>query len=318
MNEYIYKTVSEYTKNKSLDLKSLAGDASHREYFIEKNSNLIVCDYHDDEEGFHDFIAIQKLFSKNNVPVPKIQFSSFPVLILENLGKKDLYSNFQEHLYFKSIESLAKIQNLKTDFAFKTKEPSFTVDKFVWELNFAQEHLTKHLKIKSSSSLESEFAALSNFLIHENKQTPTHRDFHSKNIMVTKDHEISIIDFQDARTGPYLYDLSSLVDDPYVPLEPHFKSRLINNYCELSSTVFNSQFEKDFRLTSIQRIFKACGSFASQKNLKNKDSYLKYLTPSFQILLKNLEIERQNFPKMRTFIENCSKIQVELNHYEYK
>ena len=307
MNEYINKITSEYTKNTDLDLQKLAGDASHREYFIEKANNLIVCDYHDDKEGFNDFISIQKLFSKNDISVPEVKFSSFPVVVLENLGTQDLYTTFKENYYFESIKNLIKIQNLKTTFDFKTKEPAFTSEKFLWELNFAQEHLKKHLGLKSIEPLESEFKVLCDFLINDTRQVPTHRDFHSKNIMVSKGQQVFIIDFQDARMGPYLYDLASLIDDPYAQLKPSLKSTLLKTYCEQSNITLDSKFEKEFRLTSIQRIFKACGSFASQKNLKNKDNYLEYLKPSFKILMQSLELESQNFPKMKSFIETCAE-----------
>lgn len=307
MNEYINKITSEFVKNSNLDLKRLAGDASHREYFIEKNSNLIVCDYHNDKKGFEDFVSIQKLFSKNALPVPEIKLHSFPVVILENLGTNDLYTKFNENLYFESVKSLVQIQSLKTKFEFKTKEAFFSVEKLVWELNFALDHLTKYLNIRTGSGLASEFDFLCQFLINKTEQVPTHRDFHSKNIMVVDDQRVSIIDFQDARIGPYLYDLVSLVDDPYAELKTKFKSDLIDEYSRLSNKKLDSKFETDFRLTSIQRIFKACGSFASQKNIKNKDRYLKYLEPSFKTLMKNLEIESQKFPNMKSFIELCSQ-----------
>ena len=48
----------------------------------------------------------------------------------------------------------------------------------------------------------------------------THRDFHSRNIMVkgAKKSRYFIIDFQDARLGPLHYDLVSLLRDSYYPL----------------------------------------------------------------------------------------------------
>ncbi len=43
-----------------------------------------------------------------------------------------------------------------------------------------------------------------------------HRDYHSRNLMVTRGHSPGVIDFQDALRGPVGYDLASILKDCYI------------------------------------------------------------------------------------------------------
>ncbi len=57
------------------------------------------------------------------------------------------------------------------------------------------------------------------FLVAEALAQPqvfVHRDYHSRNLMVTRERNPGIIDFQDALAGPIGYDLVSLLKDCYI------------------------------------------------------------------------------------------------------
>src|SRR5690606_28805138 len=47
-------------------------------------------------------------------------------------------------------------------------------------------------------------------------QVCVHRDYHSRNLLLTASDEIAVLDFQDAVQGPFTYDLVSLLRDCYV------------------------------------------------------------------------------------------------------
>ena len=109
-----------------------------------------------------------------------------------------------------------------------------------------------------------------------------------------------MIDFQDARIGPYLYDLVSLVEDPYVELNGDQKESIKKDFFDLSTVNYEGDIEELYRTTAIQRIFKACGSFASQYNLKNKRDYLQYLAPALSNLIELLD--DTDFPILKDFV----------------
>ena len=104
----------------------------------------------------------------------------------------------------------------------------------------------------------------------------THRDYHSRNLMVSND-EVFAIDFQDARMGPATYDLASLAFDSYVEFEDEERAYLIARYWETCGhRLFSDkeEYERALRATAIQRNLKAIGTFAYQKAVRGADRYL--------------------------------------------
>ena len=298
MDSTILKTLRSFTKDKNLNATKLKGDASSREYYRNTEHNLILCHYHKDQDGFHHFKKLQKILEDNNIKTPKILHSDFPILIQEDLGDNSLEMHPSPENYSKVIDILIGLQSLPTDFGYKKKEVIFDKETFLWELNFAVEHLRNLIPTKNQFDLNNDFNSICNFIL-ETPQCPCHRDFHSKNLMIKK-NDLFVIDFQDARMGPFLYDLVSLIEDPYVALKKEEKNSLKIQFLKLNTIKYDDDFEALYKATAIQRIFKACGSFASQQNLKNNDDYLRYLKPAFYNLLELLN--HTEYSKLKDFI----------------
>jgi len=298
MDAQILKVLNHFTNRKTSELEKLKGDASSREYYRDKANKLIICHYHSDQEGFEHFTEFQKLLSDSNIKSPKVLHAEFPILIQEDLGNICLEIAASTENYSNVVPILINFQTLPTQFEFKKSESAFDKEKFLWEMNFSVEHLNKLIPMRNSFDLEKDLNAICE-LITDGPQCPCHRDFHSKNIMV-KNNELYVIDFQDARIGPYLYDLVSLVEDPYVELKNSEKENLKDQFLKLSTINYDKDFDLLYRATAIQRIFKACGSFASQSNLKNNDGYLCYLRPALLNLTHLLD--DTNYSTLNDFV----------------
>ena len=112
------------------------------------------------------------------------------------------------------------------------------------------------------------------------KMLLTHRDYHSRNIMVHQEQKI-VIDFQDARQGIAQYDLVSLLEDCYYLIGDKNKSELINYYTEKIGLKHIGQdineFQKNYDLMAIQRIYKAIGSFSFIYKGRKDLRYVKYI-----------------------------------------
>jgi aminoglycoside/choline kinase family phosphotransferase len=109
----------------------------------------------------------------------------------------------------------------------------------------------------------------------------THRDFHSRNVMV-KDGKFVFIDFQDARWGIPQYDLVSLLEDCYYDLKDENRQKLKRYYYDNLNPSIHGQksYEEFLSLYDdmlIQRVFKAVGSFCYIYNWRKDDRYLKYI-----------------------------------------
>jgi hypothetical protein len=81
--------------------------------------------------------------------------------------------------------------------------------------------------------------------------------------------------------GPVSYDLVSLLEDPYVPLEQGLREALAERF---SATLRRSgpwAGEEDFRyeydLMAVQRLVKALGTYTYQAAVRGNEVYLPYI-----------------------------------------
>lgn len=293
-----------------LSIVQLAGDASARRYYrviYGEKTWVLMCWEAFSAENY-PFLSVQRHFSQCGVQVPQvIAFSeSLGVMLLEDLGDLTLERKFWENanqetsesFYLKTLHELLKIHDKATysDFKSTASVTKFDTAKFLWEMNYAKEHLLLGLlKIRLNEStlneLNSAFIGFCSILA-EHSKVICHRDFHSRNVMIKRD-QVYIIDFQDARLGPVQYDLVSLFKDSYVDMSDEFAERLMSYYLSHSLLSHSPGFSRDefnhiYELQSVQRCFKACGSFASFMNMRQDKRYLKYLVPTLRRVLKSL------------------------------
>ena len=104
--------------------------------------------------------------------------------------------------------------------------------------------------------------------------------------------------------GPIQYDLVSLFKDSYVDMNDSMVQTLLKYYLEQARRYQKNDFSMDhfdyiYELQSIQRCFKACGSFASFYHQRGDKRYLKYLPPTLKRTLKSLN----NFPEYKAFAD---------------
>jgi aminoglycoside/choline kinase family phosphotransferase len=110
-----------------------------------------------------------------------------------------------------------------------------------------------------------------------------HRDYHSRNLLLTAENNPGILDFQDAVFGPVTYDAVSLLKDCYIawPAE-RVRGWLLNYRDQLMRAGFTvggdaSAFIRWFDLMGLQRHIKVLGIFARLYYRDGKAGYLKDL-----------------------------------------
>ncbi|MCA9728302.1 MAG: phosphotransferase, partial [Candidatus Eisenbacteria bacterium] len=103
-----------------------------------------------------------------------------------------------------------------------------------------------------------------------------HRDFQSRNLMVTR-RGLALIDFQGARPGPPGYDLASLLWDPYVELGD-LRERLLQRYLRRTGreTAEAESFRAELRPVAIARLLQALGAFAFLGGRLGKAGFLEH------------------------------------------
>lgn len=299
----------------------LAGDASARKYYrvISGEKTWILMFWEPFQEAQYPFLSVQRHFklAKVNVPAIVAVNGDLGVLLQEDLGDLTLERKYLENtnekfskaFYQQSIEEIIKIHDGATVLKNKTtaNENMFDTAKFMWEMNYAKEHLlTGILGYKMS---DTKAAALNGVFthfcerLHQEPKVICHRDYHSRNIMI-KLGQAYVIDFQDARLGPVQYDLVSLLKDSYVDLSDAYAHSLMNFYFENSNLKKSKNFSLEkfnliYELQSVQRCFKACGSFASFMNTRKDRRYLKYLPNTIKKVARSLS----HFPEYQILME---------------
>ncbi len=247
------------------------------------------------------------------------------LILLDDLGDLTLERKFWETqnqelvlpFYHDAIDQILKVHFPAT--ADRSNCTAFRVDfdvaRLHWEMEYGKKHyLLDLLQLKPTSiemnMLDRVFMDMCEKLNAVPKRI-VHRDFHSRNVMI-KLNKLYLIDFQDARMGPVQYDLVSLLKDSYVSLSDKLQDTLIEYYLQESKPLLqpseakdfsNDGFREVFELQTLQRCFKACGSFASFKILRNDNRYLKYLGHTIQHVRRSLDhfTDYKDFAK---FIDN--------------
>ena len=274
-----------------LGVEKLGGDASDRNYYrlhvqgqeSDLPRTMVVMELQEPfpAEGL-PFINILHALEESGLGVPKLYaaHSRLGLVLLEDLGDEILQKKIQgqqegviNSLYHEAIDIIVRMQ---CDFeassgciAFRT---AFTVEKFVWELDFFRTHyieglLRKRIDPGDRQSLDHLFFWLASLMDREEKVF-THRDYHSRNL-ICHEGALKILDFQDARMGPPQYDVASLLRDSYVVLEDPLRESLVEYYlsrreARTGKKIDRSRFRYVLDMTSLQRNLKAVGTFAYQ------------------------------------------------------
>lgn len=139
---------------------------------------------------------------------------------------------------------------------------------------------------KERSGLEDSFE----HLIEESSKAEglffLHRDFQSRNIMVTGG-KIGILDWQGGRLGPLAYDLASLLMDPYTNLPAREKEGIYDAYREVLRSQLPQQvasFERSFPYLAVQRNLQVLGAFSFLSRVRGKTYFEKYIPAALQSL----------------------------------
>lgn len=309
-------------KSKTIEsVEKLPGDASTRRYYrviAGSKSHIVMRMESFANEGLQlPFLVLQKHLAMSGIDVPAI-LDVDPArgfILLEDLGDVTLLRKLQEvctpeverALYERVIDSLVDLHNQASPAAHPKADLeafrlTFNHEKLMWEVNFTFEHfyktyLAREISPKDMAVMTNRFSEICTILANQ-PRVFTHRDFHSRNVMVVptsdpKKERFVMIDFQDARMGPAQYDLASLLKDSYYQLDEQQVQRLLDYYLirreSLSGTKINrEEFLRVFDLMAVQRNFKAIGSFASFLNRRGNPGYLKYIGNTFENIRRTL------------------------------
>jgi N-acetylmuramate 1-kinase len=253
------------------------------------------------------FINIQRHLKTSGVAVPELLYYDREAgwIFLEDLGNstvetkvKGRKNNVVRSYYTKAVDELIKIQTeagrlrSKTCIAFGREMDE---NLLMWELDHFLEFGLPYctggsLKAGGLSRIRRHFKKLASELAALPKVF-THRDYHSRNLMVYK-NKIWVLDFQDALMGPRYYDLASLLRDSYTVLDDTTVDWLLEYYesrtKEITRRMAVNASRRLFDFMSIQRNLKAVGRFVYIDKVKGNPGFLPYIPQTLGYVRKTL------------------------------
>lgn len=301
-------------------IEPASSDASFRRYFrvSRGQQRFIVMDAPPAKENLQPFIEVAKLFARAKINVPDIfqQNLKQGFLLLQDFGSQCFLDALQAGsaaaLYRYALDSLFWLQG-NIDIG-SCGLPVYDESLLKRELGIFEEwYLQKFVRLDLNRSERQIIAATGSFLCTSALQQPrvcVHRDYHSRNLMVTAENPPGVLDFQDAVIGPVTYDLVSLLRDCYIAWpEQQIESWMRDYYQRLLEqggiSCSLGQFRRWFDLMGMQRHLKATGIFARLYLRDAKPDYLADIPRTMNYVLqvcsryKELSAFRQLLHKYR-------------------
>jgi len=279
-------------------LEPASEDASFRRYFrvCRNGENLIVMDAPPDKEDCRPYIDVAGRLLACGVNVPRIlkQDLDKGFLLIADLGETlyldVLSSDNADQLYADATCALMKMQlGAEVDGL-----PPYD-EQLLWqEMDLFRNWLLKrHLNITLDEGLQHVLDEVFSLLTGSALEQPrvfVHRDYHSRNLMVSETHNPGIVDFQDAVCGPVTYDLVSLFKDCYIKWPRDRINRWVLDYYQAAERLLipdagKEQFIRWFDLMGVQRQLKASGIFARLWHRDHKAGSMKDIPRTLSYIL---------------------------------
>ena len=266
-------------------------DASFRRYFRVRrgNESLIAMDAPPEREDCRPFIRVARYLEQMNLNSPRIVQAAPEqgFLLLTDLGSRQYLQELKDRpertgeLYGDALSAILKLQEQGR--RFQGDLPPYDDKLLRFEMSLFRDWLClRHLGLELSERDEADWQSSVEFLVQNALNQPkvfVHRDYHSRNLMVTDWNNPGILDFQDAVEGPLTYDLVSLLKDCYIRWPAEQVKRWVFDFHsawaerDIASTGV-AQFMRSFELMGVQRQLKAAGIFARLNHRDGKPAYL--------------------------------------------
>lgn len=270
-------------------------DASFRKYYrlSHGDKTVIFMDASLEIDSLKPFLDVTErlLHVRLNAPDVLAQNLEAGYLIIKDFGHQNLLdilneNNF-EHYYNKAIDLIVTMQ--KADVS---DLPVYDRAFLHAEMDLMQEYyISKRLHVslndEQKARIEKTLNSICDIVLSQPQECFVHRDFHSRNIMITPENELGIIDYQDAMSGAITYDLVSLLKDCYIAFDREKLETLVLGFRDkLLLHVKDETFLKWYDFMGLQRHIKVLGIFSRLYLRDGKDGYLKDIPLTLKYVLE--------------------------------
>ena len=290
-------------------LEMASEDASFRKYyrltFDGTNSSMILMVAPPDKEDSRAWLKIQNDMINHGLTVPEVKSYNLHLglLVISDLGKKDYLSHYTTSNYYKLVSDAVNKIHLAQNTINANNYPTYSNDLIIQEMNLFRDWYWVKYKKKNFSQFKNKWQVATEAICDSFNAQPkywVHRDYHSRNLLVQKEKNPGIIDFQDALKGSICYDLVSLLRDCYYRCPSDTEQIIVSGFHAQSKKDGRTRarlplFKKWFDVCGLQRHLKAVGIFSRLHIRDKKSNYL------------------SDIPRTLAYINDVSKLYKEFN-----
>mgnify|MGYP001361703065 CR=1 FL=1 len=304
------------------DIEVASSDASFRKYYRIQSTkkSKILMDAPPENEPIDSFLDIHSRLEKTGVNVPDIYEinKKHGLILMEDFGDNQYLHQLSDEtvycLYTDALDALNQIQT-KTDTSnLKLFDENELIDEmYLFKDWFLFKNLNLSFKQAGSEFIDNCFKSIVK-LILEIPTTFVHRDYHSRNLMVTDKNNPGILDFQDALLGPITYDLASLLRDCYIKWDKGLIDRMIDSYYRRVRAQYSQisleEFNFWFDITAVQRHIKAIGIFSRLKFRDGKKQFMNDIPRTYSYINETINkySELDDFKSLMTDLDIINKL----------
>ena len=266
-------------------IRFLGARGSDRCFFKAGDAIIVLYDAGTRRENAK-YATVARWLEAKGMPVPAVLLDrpDLNMLVLENAGSTDLAEQARRvgtlAAYKPVVEALAAFGRLGAATDLPELEPAFGPELWRQEQDLFKAYLLgRRYAMACPAAVEKDFAKMAEVLENEPRAL-VHRDFQSSNIL-WKNGDMRFIDFQGMRLGPAVYDLASLLYDPYAKLAEKDRQALAALFAKESG---RPETVKALPFAAAERLVQALGAFGRLASVGQTD-FLRYVLPALENLL---------------------------------
>jgi N-acetylmuramate 1-kinase len=281
------------------EIQPLPGDVSPRRYFrvvLDDGTTAILANYPEEVRAVCPrFLRTTALLTGAGVRVPRVLAGECEEgwMLVEDLGPRTLgewgrgrpWSELAP-FYERALELIRRISRLPAG-EVAALNPTLGREALARELAQTWEFFLEPRGLVADPALAAALRAALEALcarLGDEPPVPCHRDFMVRNLMPLPEGGLVVLDHQDLRLGPPLYDLASLLNDTLFP-PPAGEEALLA--AALPSGADRGLFLRSYHRAAAQRTLKAVGTFAKFARL-GADRHLPLIPPTLARFVKHL------------------------------
>jgi len=274
-------------------------------------NSAILMQHGEDRPENERFTAHSRFLARHGIDVPAVvaDLPQHRCCLVEDLGADELLANPSRARLERAIDLTRALHAVAVPKNHPLERP-FTPALFRWEADlFIEQFLRRHAPAavrtpRRLTALRRELDQLGRRLARASFGNPRvllHRDLQSTNILFHRG-TAHLIDFQGMRLGPALYDVGSLLADPYMDLESDMQDHLLDRYLAGRPEKQRAAMRERFPLATAQRLIQALGAYGRLGARPATRRFLHHIPAALGQLARALENTEQ-LPLLREITE---------------